>query len=59
MLTLRREPIFTEELEARFVELISEFTNNVYMLQYHAEDLHKAEEEKAKEKRTGKISLKD
>jgi hypothetical protein len=58
MLALRREPVLTEELEKRFIEHIKEFTDNVYMLQYHAEELHQAEEEK-KEKRTGKISLKD
>jgi hypothetical protein len=50
--------VLTEELEKRFIEHIKEFTDNVYMLQYHAEELHQAEEEK-KEKRTGKISLKD
>jgi hypothetical protein len=59
MLALRRDPVLTEEVEKRFIELIQEFTDNVYMLQYHAEELHKAEEEEKGEKRTGLISLKD
>jgi F-type H+-transporting ATPase subunit alpha len=58
MLSLKRNPTFDKETENRFIELIKEFTDNVYMLQYHAKELHEEEEEK-NESRSGVISLKE
>ncbi|GAB4270537.1 MAG: F0F1 ATP synthase subunit alpha [Candidatus Rifleibacteriota bacterium] len=45
MLELKREPVLSTDIEKRITELIQEFIDNVYMLQYHAKELHKNDEE--------------
>jgi F-type H+-transporting ATPase subunit alpha len=42
MRDLKKNPDMTTEKAQRFIELISEFKKQVYMVQYHAEELHQA-----------------
>jgi F-type H+-transporting ATPase subunit alpha len=58
MLELKQKPDITTEMEERFKALIKEFTDNVYMFQYHAKELH--EEESVQSKKGNRLlSVKD
>ena len=51
MHNFREKPELTPEMEKRFVELIGEFLNNVYMLQYHPERYQAEKERREAEER--------